>query len=61
MEVCKSYLMGDESKNMNNSVGERYSERLEIKVMNDYYCNLLSSDKERHFYRKSQLYTRKLN
>ena len=38
MEVCTSYMMGDESKNMDNSVGEDYRERSEIKVMNDYYC-----------------------
>ena len=35
-------MMGDESKNMENS-GEReryYRERSEIKVMNDCYCNI---------------------
>ena len=39
MEVCKSNMMDDESKNVGDSVGERYRERSEIKVMNDYYCN----------------------
>ena len=38
MEVCKSNMIGDESKNMDNSVDERYRERSEIKVMNDHYC-----------------------
>ena len=36
MEVCKSNMMGDESKNMENSVDERYRERSEI--MKDHYC-----------------------
>ena len=31
-------MMGDESKNMDNSVGERYRERSQIKAMNDHYC-----------------------
>ena len=38
MEVCTSNMMGDESKNMDNSAGEGYRERSEIKVMNDHYC-----------------------
>ena len=33
-------MMGDESKNIDNSVGERYRERSEIKVMNDQYCRM---------------------
>ena len=31
-------MIGDESKNMGNSVGERWRERSEIKAMNDHYC-----------------------
>ena len=31
-------MLGDESKNIDNSVGERYRERSEIKIMNDQYC-----------------------
>ena len=33
-------MMGDESKNIDidNSVGERYGERSEIKAMNVQYC-----------------------
>ena len=44
MEVFKSNMMGDESKNMDYFVGERYRELSEIKVMNDHYCiyNLIS-------------------
>ena len=33
-------MIGDESKNMGDSVGECYRERSEIKVMNDHYCKL---------------------
>ena len=35
-------MIGDESKNVGNSVGERYREHSEIKVMNDHYCILFS-------------------
>ena len=40
MKICKSNMMGDESKNMDNSAGDRYRERSEIKVMIDYYCKI---------------------
>ena len=40
MEVCTSNRMGDESKNMGDSAGERFREHSEIKVMNDYYCTI---------------------
>ena len=41
MEVCKIDMKVDESKNMENSVGERCRELSEIKVMNDHYCMAL--------------------
>ena len=42
MEVCKSNMKVDESKNMENSVGERYRKLSEIKVIYDHYCTLSS-------------------
>ena len=49
-------MMGDESKNMDNSAGERYRERSEIKVMNDHYCiyfilNLMPNPFQKTVYR----------
>ena len=38
MEVCKSNMKVDESRNMGNSVGERCRESSEIEVMNDHFC-----------------------
>ena len=44
MEVFKSNMMGDESKNMDYFVGERYRKRSEIKGMNGNYCIAIRSN-----------------
>ena len=40
MDVCKIKMKVDDSKNLDNSVGERCRERPEIKVMKDHYCTI---------------------
>ena len=39
MKVCKSNMMDDESKNMDNR-SVNVTANVEIKVMNGYYCKL---------------------